>query len=186
MSKITIIEGAKNVGKTFLLSQLENKTVYKFPFADYFNKFINTGDFNSSTESKTAYHFSTAYDVTLLSLNKLGLISSEVVVDRGFVSNIVLGLVQNRITPKESVDYIKYLRDNGWLEGIRIINIETVYSEAGRNKDEWEHLDRGQQDITSKLILESLKQYDTGVEIVNFINNFDEESVIKFKALFNV
>jgi hypothetical protein len=185
MSKITIIEGAKNVGKTFLLSQVKGKQIYKFPFADYFNEFMKGEDFNKSTADVSAYHFSTAFDVSLLSMNKLGLLTEDnVIIDRGFLSNIVLGILQERITWDTARDYIIYLSNRGWLKDVQILYVQTEVSND-RNKDAWEHLSSDMQRRMYDACFNILAEVAPEVEIKIFNNNFDSESIDNFITLIN-
>lgn len=185
-SNLIIVEGAKNVGKTYLI---ENSGVpsYKFPFANYFNEFLKNNTDNVGTADDATYHFSTGFDISLLSLAKSGLVREPVIVDRGFLSNIVLGQTQNRITDEDAYAYIDFLHSNEYLgANLRVIYIQRRSSNTsgGRteDKDQWEYLDYNKMnDKYHQYIGYLWEKYKFKCEI--FYNDFDNESLYEFKYM---
>lgn len=98
---IVLYEGPRKVGKTFLAKKEseEGKGVYyKFPFTEMTN--ISKGsDFHG---------ISMGEDVQLLNLIYTGHLNN-LIIDRGFISTVVYGIINNRITKKEGFDYLNYI-----------------------------------------------------------------------------
>lgn len=181
-SKIIIIEGPKNVGKSYLM---ENSGIpsYKFPFAGYFNAFLKGNTDNVGTGDKATYHFTTSFDVSVMSLAKQGFIKGpRLLIDRGFLSNLVLGVVQKRITDEDAYAYMDFLYKEGYIDSnVKIVYVKRGSMPGGRElpKDQWEYLTY--DDVHNKYMqyIDYLqKEYNFPVEI--FENNFDGESVVKF------
>lgn len=187
------IEGGGKTGKTYMLSQLEGPDglkpdVYKFPYVDYFREFLQRYAGDTGHNSREAHHFTTGYDVALLSLNKTGRLH-HLLVDRGFISNIVFSLVEGRTTEEEGFHYIDWLDEQGFLANISIIYLRRTHKDAApeRNKDEWEFLHRGdgyeQQDELYKKFVDYTAS--KGVAVYEVKNNFDKESIIKFEDVYD-
>lgn len=181
-SKIIIVEGAKNVGKTYLM-ETSGIPSYKFPFAGYFNTFLKDNTDSVGTGDKTTYHFTTSFDVTIMSMAKQGLIwGPRLLVDRGFLSNLVLGVVQKRITDEDAYAYMDFLHREGYIgSNVRVLYIKRGNSPGGRDmpKDQWEYLTY--EDVHNKYLLyiEYLRE-KFGFEVEIFENTFDGEAVVKF------
>lgn len=181
-SKIYICEGCKNVGKTFLI---ENSGIpsYKFPFAGYFNAFLKDNTDSVGTGDKTTYHFTTSFDVTIMSMAKQGLIwGPRLLVDRGFLSNLVLGVVQKRITDEDAYAYMDFLHKEGYIgSNVRVLYIKRGNAPGGRDmpKDQWEYLTYDDVHNKYMLYIEYLRE-KFGFEVEIFENTFDGEAVVKF------
>lgn len=181
---LILIEGPKNSGKSFLIEKLKGNGFhsYKFPFIPYFKKFIAQNGEDTGKDSPSTYHFTTSFDVSLLSLNKEGLLPfAPLLVDRSFLSNIVLGILQGRTTEHEGKKYIDWLVEQGYLENIRIIYVDKENKGQGRTekKDDWEFLEYEKQAELFQKFLDYLhKEHNIGYG--KFINKFDNESVGNF------
>ena len=181
--KLTIIEGSRNVGKTYLIAKSNIKS-YKFPFVDYFNHFLLNDDFKESNKNLNAYHFSNAFDITLLDMHSKLLANTNILYDRGFLSNIVLGILGERITIDDGKKYIDYLIDKNYIsEDIRIIQVTSNFVEDTRNKDNWEVLNFTKSewlyDKFSQYLLDKYKKID----YIKFYNSKTEYDVITFNEL---
>lgn len=180
-SRIYLCEGVKNCGKTYLIEK-SGLDCYKFPFASYFNRFLKDNTDNVGTGDKATYHFTTSFDVSLMSMAKHGLVKDGILIDRGFLSNIVLGVCQGRITDVQGYEYIDFLYKEGYIDSnVRIIYVQRGGT-GGRDvpKDQWEYLDA--EAVHNKYVdyIRYLQdEYNFSCDI--FTNNFDEDSVHRFK-----
>lgn len=179
---ITLIEGPKNCGKTFLIKHSKFDS-YKFPFIPYYKSMIALQPEDTGEGSKEAFHFTTAFDITIFSMMDSGVLGpiTPLLIDRSFLSNIVLGELQSRITHDEGRKYIDYLAEQGYLEKAHMIYIDKFSAESGRstNKDDWEFLGYEEQKQKYDQYFDYLKE-EYEWEPVRFINNMKKEDIIKF------
>jgi len=182
MGKLIQIEGARCTGKTYLLNSLNlGVQTYKFPFAKYFNesfaKYQNQHIKVEMNSKKELYYLTLGYDITILDLMKQGIITQDLIVDRGILSNIVFGVQSGRITLEEG------LRAWGWLceeygEFFEIVYIHTEFLKDERGKDMWDIYDRQKTTDLYQIFIQ-----DT--TIPSFQNKFDADSVIRFNECIN-
>lgn len=182
---VILLSGPKNSGKTYLIEKSKSD-MYKFPFVPYQKEFLAKDKNDTGKGSKETWHFTTGYDITILSLNKANLIRSifPVLVDRSFLDNIVLGVMQERITENYGYEYIDYLHAQGYLENVRILYVDKKNKEQGRTikKDDWEFLEYEKQvELFAKYIKHLSKKYN--IKTYQFVNKFDTESVESFKSM---
>lgn len=183
-TKLIFIEGVKNSGKTYLIENSKFPS-YKFPFANYFNQFLKTGDNELGNGDKATYHFSTSFDVSLLSMHKMGLIKTPLLIDRGFLSNVALGTIQGRISDEEGRKYLDFLDDQEFYGATRVIYVNnTSLSGAGRQvpKDQWESLDRIRLHEKYMEYMEYMNE-KFYIKCEFFNNSFDEDSLDRFKQI---
>lgn len=170
------IEGAKRAGKTYLLSRYGNS--FKIPFIDYFQKAMNG---EGTGEGLPAAHWLNAgCDLAIMAMAKKK-IFKDTLFDRGPLSNVVFAVLQKRVSEQVALKHLQYLADAGLFE-----NFETVYVKTDKNversKDLWEDLSIPHQ-------LELFEKYSdftekiSGKKVIQFKNDFDENSVTLFKKL---
>ena len=112
---LTIIEGARNSGKTFLLSQLENP-VFKFPFTGWFERL-------GLKETCTDGHcLGLGKEIMIHELNKNGYLNSTYM-DRGIITALAWGVFQKRITQEEAMNQFDYFIKDGLFQNVKIIYI---------------------------------------------------------------
>lgn len=176
-----LVEGCKNCGKTYLIesSGLES---YKFPFIRYFDTFLSKHPGDTGGGSSETYHFSTGHDVTILTMIKQNLVSADLLIDRSFLSNVVLGEMQERISEKEGFAYLSWLASQDLLNAAPMIYIDKHDESQGRDfkKDDWEDMSYITQKDLYEKYFDYLKRF-FGYEPVRIMNNFDEDSVNDFK-----
>jgi hypothetical protein len=195
MINILCVEGIKNVGKTYLLNRVEhdfymgslilNKSwrVYKFPFSSYFNSVIGTKENKTGQNDFGTYMFSVGFDLSIFSLAKADLVKTPIILDRGFLSNLVLGEAQGRINREEGIKHLRFLQESGYLDETGIVYVESSATDELRNKDQWEDLNRN---ILSNLYEEYLSICkELKIPVIRFVNNFDEQSTQDFLQLLN-
>jgi len=179
---VILIEGARNTGKTFLLSHSKFDS-YKFPFIEYYKAMIAKKPEDTGHESKEAFHFTTAFDVSLFSMMDSGVLCpiAPLLIDRSFLSNLVLGELQSRITHQEGRDYIDFLADQGYLEKLRMVYVDKFSPESGRstNKDDWEFLGYEEQKQKYEQYFTYLKE-EYEWEPTRFINQMTKVDIDEF------
>lgn len=191
MNKIIQIEGARNCGKTFLTNKLieevgeEFGEVYKFPFVDFYdNLFMKMNnclpnnphkmDYNNKPE---LYYFTLGYDIMLLDLAKKGLLKGNIIVDRGWLSNIVFGVQSGRIDFETGIIVAKWL-DKNYSDILVTLYVsgDSKIEDKTRNKDAWSIY----QSDKSRTIYNNLFSEMKKSKIVRFENKFDEASIDKY------
>ena len=170
---LTIIEGARNSGKTFLLSQLETP-VFKFPFTGWFERL-------GLKETCTDGHcLGLGKEIMIHELNKNGYLNSTYM-DRGIITALAWGVFQKRITQKEAMDQFNYFIKDGLFQNVKIIYVVGKNPEQRGYKDIWDDVPRDVELNSFDTFLKALK--DSGVGYERFYNAFDEKSVNRFKKL---
>lgn len=172
---MVIIEGPRNVGKTFLLSKtgLDDK-IYKFSVSQFFDLF------GLQAEEKMV-GFSLGKDFQIMKLNKEGLIRPRTIMDRGFLSSVVYGVINNRFTKQFGDFYVKYIVDNFLSDDVLIVYIDAgCEGNPNRCKDRWDNK------IEFENQIEIYKRYLPMIPRGNltvFRNNFTPKSIEEFKEL---
>lgn len=180
MAKAICIEGIRNVGKSFLIKNLDNKTVYKYPFANYFeNCYIHDHNINIdvlNSRIDLAY-LTMGYNTAVLELLKQNIIKDDIIIDRNFLSALVFNIQSGRITYEQAVNQYNYIF-NQYADQFKIIWVTADIKQDNRNKDRWDIYNPN----NTLLLYEKLIK-DLNIPIIEFRNNFDEDSVIRFKEL---
>lgn len=187
---VIIIEGSQGVGKTFLINSLSNKfPVYKFPYTRYFRDFLKRFPDDTGHGSREAHHHTTGYDITMLSLNKNNLLPPNLVVDRGFITNIVFSIMEGRSTVEEGMQYIDWLDAEGYLTDLHIVWMRRAPGAImpARNKDEWEFLHQeagyAEQDALYAKFTDYTAHRKNGAIVHEVNNNFTDADIAQFSRL---
>ena len=170
---LIVVEGARLSGKSYLISEQNILPVFKFDF----NSSFSLWDFGK--KSQDTHWFGLGKEVMLHELDNAGFLG-KTIIDRGILTNSVWGVFQGRISEEQAKQDLINFHKRGLLENTKIILVNGEWKEK-REKDIWDEDDsRGNYErslFTSfSLVLEEL-----GVEIIHFTNNFDEESLERFK-----
>lgn len=189
-----IIEGSRNVGKSYLLEQylksFPNKFfTYKFPFFDFYKELELDKELHAGT------YFGYGKDLDLLSLAKSNLLPDNLILDRGFISNAVFAMIFRRAKETDIVKYLELLKTHYADVTIDIVYIE-VSNEVEvevRTKDltEIDMLNIADSDIFPNTYSFKygwvLKQLEScpNIHIHKLINHFNEDSVKEFANLLN-
>lgn len=170
---IIVIEGARNVGKTFLLNSIKDKiNVYKYPFSDWFNTIFDKDMSKNSLDPM--FYMPFGMETGILDIGSKGLLNGPLLVDRGFLSNAVFGIMTKRITKQQAIDNLKWLMKK-WPNEYHIVYIDANIKNDDRNKDQWEIYDP----IETRELYEELI-FELQLNITMFYNHFDTESLTKF------
>lgn len=177
---LVIFEGSRNSGKTYLATkaaEYNNLPLYKFEFVKWFNQ-LNLAD-----NSRETHLFALGKEVQLLQANRDGIIS-PIILDRGFLTVLVWGVLSKRISFDEALQELDQIINLGLLENCKVYYIHGDNpNKSDRNKDNWDFRDNSSDEkhLYEKFIKHILETYPTfeNFSIYSFENKFDETSIIK-------
>jgi len=170
---LIIVEGARRSGKTYLIQNQNILPTFKFDFNSNFSLW------NFGKQSEETHWFGLGKEVMLHELNYSGFLG-DVVVDRGILTNSVWGVFQGRVTKKQAGEDLRNFYKRGLFRNTRIIVVKGEWGEK-RVKDIWDRDDSRAEEERSLFNEFSLLLKSLGVDIKVFNNNFDLESVVRFK-----
>lgn len=181
---VIMVEGARNVGKTFLLNKIKQK-VYKFPFNDYiinsYAKESHEVPFNQMNEYPPIHYFSLGTDIAVLELDKQNMFKDNVITDRNFLSSLVFGIQSKRITYQQALIEGKYIVDNYKKFKIILVFKDNETSDD-RDKDRYNIY---KYSATVQLYNDLINDIGLQDYVVFFNNTFDEDAIIQFNSLIN-
>ncbi|NBU96873.1 MAG: hypothetical protein EBS19_01455, partial [Spirochaetia bacterium] len=165
--------GARQSGKTYLISKQTELPVFKFDFNSNFSTW------NFGKQSEETHWFGLGKEVMLHELDYYGFLD-KMIVDRGILTNSVWGVFQGRVTKAQAEKDLINFDKRGLFKNTRIILIEGQ-SKENRVKDIWDQEDSRSGEERALFYDFSLLLKRLGVNIKIFNNNFDLESVVRFK-----
>lgn len=176
---LTIFEGARNSGKTYLanLASEHNKIpVFKFKFVDWFN-LLKLED-----SSEGIHLFALGKEISIQQMNREGILP-DMIMDRGFLTVIVWGILAGRITEENAYRQLDLIISLDLLRNCRIYYIHgNNPNKSDRNKDNWDFMDHTslEKELYDKFIKYLTENTNPKeFEIIIFENKFDESSIIK-------
>lgn len=170
---LIIVEGSRKSGKSYLVSRQAQLPVFKFDFNSNFSAW------NFEKQSEDIHWFGLGKEIMLHELNLSGFLE-DMVVDRGILTNSVWGVFQGRITKEQAEQDLINFHNRGLFKNTRIILVDGEWSE-NRTKDIWDEDDSRIQEEKALFLSFSLLLRNLGVDIRSFTNNFDLDSVERFK-----
>ena len=176
---LIIFEGARNSGKSYLARRASEDfkvPLYKFDFVDWFNS-LKLGD-----ESRETHLFALGKELQILQLNRDEIIPS-LILDRGFLTVLVWGVLSNRISFEEALEELNQIVSKGLLERCKMFYIHGDNPDKSkRNKDNWDFRDNtfDEKFLYSKFINHILETYPSfdNFSVYSFENKFNETSII--------
>jgi hypothetical protein len=139
---ITIFEGPRNSGKTFLVdkySLLKAIPVFKFDFAFWFNS-LKLPDNGERT-----HDFALGKELMLLQLNRDGILP-DFILDRGILTVLTWGVMSGRISEAKAFSELQMINQQGLLKNCQIVYVTgNNPNQNKRDKDNWDFRD-GLQD----------------------------------------
>ena len=177
---LIIFEGARNSGKTYLAGRAadyNNLPLYKFEFVKWFN------DLNLSDNSRESHLFALGKEIQLLQANRDGVLS-PLILDRGFLTVLVWGVLSKRIEYDEAIQQLNSIIQSGLLRNCKVYYIHGENPDKSkRNKDNWDFRDNTSDEkyLYEKFIKHLLETYPGPFEdfsIYTFENKFNETSII--------
>lgn len=191
--KIIFIEGAKGVGKTYLISNRDyNIDMYKFPFPDYLNMRVETEGtkFDRLNRSAEAFQATIGYEMAVMTMFQQGVIKNSLLMDRGPISNAVFGVMNGRVDETEARMHVERLCDLE-IGGSKLIDSSyhfiTVSSEHSHSRiDDWQFMigEEGhvmQQDLY--LEYSKIVKQRSSANVIVFNNKKDNDSVLRFNNM---
>jgi hypothetical protein len=180
---VYVFEGPRNSGKTFLSSHISesyNIPRFQFKFADFF------ADLNlKSEDSKEAHAFSLGKEFMLMQLAK-DISQKSFIHDRGILTVLVWGLLEDRITEDEARNQIEIVKKYSLLDKITIIYINGENPDkSDRSKDQWDHIDGDSRERETYEKVISMFQEAGLHKIWAFTNKFDDQSVSNIGSMFD-
>ena len=177
---LVIFEGARNSGKTYLAQRASdyNKIpLYKFQFVNWFN------NLNLKDDSRDSHLFALGKELQILQANRDGILH-PIILDRGFLTVLVWGVLSNRISFDESIDQLDKIIKSGLLENCKVFYIHGDNpNKSERNKDNWDFRDNTSDEkyLYEKFIKHILNTYPSfnSFSIHSFENKFNETSIIR-------
>lgn len=176
---LIIFEGARNSGKTHLAqraSEHNNLPLYKFEFVRWFN------ELDLSDNSKESHLFALGKELQILQANRDGILQ-PIILDRGFLTVLVWGVLSNRISYDDSIQQLDAIIKSGLLENCKVYYVHGENpNKSDRNKDNWDFRDNTSDEkiLYEKLIHHILNVYPAfdSFSIYTFENKFDESTII--------
>ena len=193
------IEGARNVGKTYLLNKYLTQNpnrffVYKFPFFDYYKELDLEKGLNAGT------YFGYGKDLDLLALAKANLLPKNLIMDRGFVSNVVFAMIFRKAKEADMEHYLSVIKTK-----FPEVRIDIIYVEADENGRFENHVanyrEKDEKEISALNITNSdifkstynfkyswaleLLENTPNINIHKITNHFDDASIEEFNTLIN-
>jgi hypothetical protein len=176
---LVIFEGARNSGKTYLaqrVSEYNNIPLYKFEFVKWFNELGLVDD------SRESHLFALGKELQLLQANRDGILQ-PIILDRGFLTVLVWGVLSKRINFEEAIDELNKIISSGLLKNCKVFYVHGDNpNKSNRNKDNWDFRDNTSDEkfLYEKFIQHILDCYPSfdDFSIHSFENKFDETSII--------
>ena len=179
INMLVIFEGARNSGKTYLAQRAaeHNKIpLYKFEFVKWFN------ELKLEDTSRESHLFALGKELQLLQANRDGILS-PIILDRGFLTVLVWGVLSKRIDFEEAIDELNKIISSGLLKNCKVYYIHGDNpNTSDRNKDNWDFRDNtlDEKHLYNKFIKHILDCYPSfdDFSIYSFENKFDETTII--------
>jgi hypothetical protein len=175
---IFIFEGARNSGKSYLAQKASEHTgipLYKFQFTEWFDG-LRLGD-----DSESTHLFALGKEIQLLQCNRDGVIK-DIILDRGFLTVFVWGVLSGRITYEKALFELDQLVDLGLLQNCKVYYIDGKNPDGTkRDKDHWDFREdsSAEKDLYEKFISHLLLHYQfDSFSIYRFENKFNPTSII--------
>lgn len=179
---VYVFEGSRNSGKTYLSNHISRKfNIPRFQF-DFVNGFNLLG--LESKYNREAHTFCMGKELMIMQLSKdLQKSIPDFIHDRGILTVLSWGLLEKRISEKEAIDQIKYVKDKNLLDNCIIVNIEGDNPDKSRIKDQWDDSDNKIERECLDFIISKFKE--SGIhKIHGFVNKFNPESISNIESLF--
>jgi len=173
---IRLIEGARNTGKTYLL-QRANIEPYKFPFPFWYGKL------KLSNNDVGTHQFAIGKEIILHHLNRDNHITKELFVDRGILTVLVWGVMEDRITMDEAVKQLWTFAKEGLFDNTEIIYISGVNPRERGSKDVWDDSSKNKEVLLYEEFLSELHEALPNLKITRFVNEFTMISAVDFRGL---
>lgn len=172
---LTVVEGNRQAGKTYLVNSQNWIPIFKFDFNSLY-----TG-LDLTETGKRTHDMGLSKEVMLHQLNKEGHINN-LLVDRGIITNSVWGILNNRTSKTLVKKELDYFLANDLFKNTVFIQIKGYLLEE-RNKDLWDYMDKKIPEESS--LFDEMFNYieEKGVRVYRIENRFDPESLSNFQTI---
>lgn len=176
---LVIFEGARNSGKTYLAqkaSEYNKIPLYKFEFVRWFN------ELKLEDSSRDTHLFALGKELQLLQANRDGILQ-PIILDRGFLTVLVWGVLSKRIDFEEALEELNKIIESNLLDNCKVFYVRGDNpNKSDRNKDNWDFRDNTSDEkyLYDKFIKHILETYPSfnNFSISSFENKFNESSII--------
>lgn len=178
---VYVFEGARNSGKTYLSEAVSAQIdIPRFQF-DFVGGFNLLGLENSN--NREAHSFAMGKELMLMQIARDLKDAPDFIHDRGILTVLTWGLLENRITEKDVDKQIEYLKEKKLFSNITIIYIEGENPvKTDRNKDQWDYADKSNKERDCfELVVKKLES--AGVKVVHIENTFTFSTAIDLGIL---
>ncbi len=178
---ITIFEGPRNSGKTYLsreYSNLRDIPVFKFDFVGWFDRL----DLND--DQKETHLFALGKELMLLQLNSTSLLS-DFVLDRGILTVLTWGVISKRISKETALSQLEMISSLGLFKNCEIVFV-TGQNPSGelRNKDHWDTRESSQEELEMlNVLVEIISDPKFNIKVKCIENTFDLEALQKLQNI---
>ena len=171
---LRLIEGARNSGKTYLL-QWARIEAYKFPFPFWYGKL------KLSNNDGGTHQFAISKEIMLHHLNRDSHITKELFVDRGILTTLVWGVLEDRVSMDDAVKQLWTFANEGLFDNTEIIYVSGDNPRERGSKDVWDDTDKKREVLLYEELLTELHEALPNLKITRFVNRFDMISAVEFR-----
>jgi len=173
--QLTVIEGPRGSGKTYMLENAGIKKVYKFPFVHFVER-------SKMVEGPVTHAFGYSKEIMLHDLIKHSFIDEHVVMDRGVVSHWVWSLINCRQEKQDIVNEIVAFKQMGYFNFMNIVFVMSEEQFERGPKDRYDDMDYQTELEAYQWVLQQIQRV-TGPQAVKFVNNGTDSAVKSFRNL---
>lgn len=197
MAQLLIIDGARDVGKSFLIDSLREPELpsmkfYKFNFVSFHNYLMGLNGVSEDERSKAIILGSGfGKDLQVMQLYKEKLLCDKtIIMDRGFLSSAVYATVYGRITEEEAKNYLLHIQERFYMEDpvppTLYVSAPCENPHKRGPKDKWD--DIGDSTKLNQIELYEKFLNDADLQLIAetvsfFYNQYDEKSVDDFSVM---
>lgn len=178
---ITIFEGARNSGKTYLAheySNIRDIPVFKFDFVGWFNR-LSLND-----SQKETHLFALGKELMLLQLNSTSLLP-DFVLDRGILTVLSWGVISGRISEEDALSQLEMISSLGLFKNCEIVLVTGQNPSKGlRNKDHWDLKESSTEELEMiNVLIEIISDPRFNIQVKRIENTFDTRTLQKLQTI---
>lgn len=177
--QLTVIEGPRNSGKTYLVdnTKILDKSLptYKFPFV----RFIEA---MNMPEGDSTHAFGLSKEVMLHDLIKSGNIDRHIVMDRGVVSHWVWSLISCRQDRIQIINEILLFKQSGYFEFVNFVFVTGESPIDRGSKDRYDDMDYQTELEAYEWVFAQIERL-AGPRPVKFVNDYSATTIKSFRNL---
>ena len=172
---LTIVEGPRGSGKTYLIDNAGIKKTYKFPFVQFVEQ-------AQMQEGPATHAFGYSKEIMLHDLIKNGYIDEHVLMDRGVISHWVWSLINCRQSKTQVINEIHAFKNAGFFEFVNIVFVTAEEAFDRGPKDRYDSMDYQTELEAYEWVIEQIKRIAL-LWPIKFVNKGTQASVKSFRNL---